>query len=225
MYKYNWKKHASHEVDLRGQDIPIFDQKSEGSCTAQAGTGVYCFLLKQRGVKFEGSRNFLYYTERLMNGNIFKDEGASLHTTSKALVKYGICDEALWPYTKLDLYLEPPPICWKSGLTHKISSYTHLRTLEDMKECLDGGSPFIFGLAVYESFELTDSSGYVVMPKPYEKLLGGHALVILGYLEDKKVFIGRNSWGSSWGDHGYFYLPYEFMMDKELCSEQIQLNL
>ncbi len=224
MRKYNWKKHVLTDVDLREFDVPIFDQRGEGSCTAQAGAGAYSFLLKQRGTTFNGSRNFLYYAERLIDGDIFKDAGSSLHTCAKALIKYGICEERLWPYMKLDMFLEPTSTCWKSGFGHRIASYKVLKTLDDMKICLQSGSPFIFGATIYESFESTNQSGLIAMPKPDEAILGGHALIILGYIEDKKVFIGRNSWGSGWGAGGYFYLPYEYLMSKD-CSEQIQLNL
>jgi C1A family cysteine protease len=224
MNKYTWKKRDPVEVDLRSKDGPIFDQGTESSCTSNAGTEIYEFLLKQKGISFHGSRNFLYYAERLIDGDTYKDAGSSLQTIADALVKYGICEEELWPYKNATLYRDPNLECWKSALDHRITGSFRLRTIEDMKNCLIKGNPFMFGAMIYESFQST-IDGYIPMPKPNEKLLGGHALVIMGYIEDKKMFIGRNSWSSLWGDNGYFYLPYEYMMNSDLCSEQIQLIL
>ena len=49
------------------------------------------------------------------------------------------------------------------------------------------------------------------MPQPSESNLGGHCVMIVGYQDSTKQFIVRNSWGSSWGLSGYFYLPYEYI--------------
>ena len=57
------------------------------------------------------------------------------------------------------------------------------------------------------------------MPNLNEKVLGGHAVMAVGYNDDKKVIIVRNSWGVNWGDNGYFYMPYAFITDKNMCSD------
>ena len=45
------------------------------------------------------------------------------------------------------------------------------------------------------------------MPTPGEKLLGGHAVLAVGYDEAEQRFIVRNSWGTGWGKKGYFTCP------------------
>ncbi|HBN08566.1 MAG TPA: hypothetical protein DD435_07915 [Cyanobacteria bacterium UBA8530] len=55
------------------------------------------------------------------------------------------------------------------------------------------------------------STGIMPMPKPSEQVFGGHAVLAVGYDDAKKVLIVRNSWGSGWGDKGYFYMPYDNM--------------
>jgi C1A family cysteine protease len=45
------------------------------------------------------------------------------------------------------------------------------------------------------------------LPKPGEATIGGHAVVAVGYSDPQSHVIVRNSWGPSWGDCGYFYLP------------------
>lgn len=222
--KYTWKNRTPVKIDLRHKDVPIFDQGGEGSCTANAGADVYDFLLKQRGIEFEGSRNFLYYVERMIDGDITADLGSSMHTVAKVLIHYGICEEKLWPYNEFTLFMDPTIKCWRSAHNHRITSSVELKTLDDMKTCLIQGSPFMFGIMIYQSF-MDTIDGWIQIPQPDEELLGGHALVVMGYIEEKKVFICRNSWSTSWGDKGYLYLPYEYMMNKDLCSEQIKLIL
>ena len=51
-------------------------------------------------------------------------------------------------------------------------------------------------------------TGIIPMPKPKEQLLGGHAVLAVGYDDTKQWLIVRNSWGTSWGVKGYFYMPY-----------------
>ncbi len=96
---------------------------------------------------------------------------------------------------------------------HIINRYCKLEVdeqLTELKYALSKGMPFVFGMMVPKSFYLTPSSGEVPMPSVDEVRLGGHALLALGYDDDKQVFIVRNSWGKEFGDGGYCYIPYEF---------------
>ena len=83
------------------------------------------------------------------------------------------------------------------------------------------GFPIVFGISVYESFESEEvaKTGIVQLPEKTEKMLGGHAIVIVGYDQEKHLFIFRNSWGEDWGDKGYGYLPFEYVCDKDLASD------
>jgi C1A family cysteine protease len=69
-----------------------------------------------------------------------------------------------------------------------------------------------------ESEEVAQT-GVVPMPEEDEKSLGGHAIVCVGYDDKKKVWIMRNSWGETWGDKGYFYLPQEYLTDANIASD------
>ena len=83
------------------------------------------------------------------------------------------------------------------------------------------GYPFVFGFTVLSSFETQEVADTGVMPMPADgdKQLGGHAVCCVGYDDDKQCFVVRNSWGSSWGDGGYFYMPYKYMTDSGLASD------
>jgi C1A family cysteine protease len=90
-----------------------------------------------------------------------------------------------------------------------------------MRSCLAAGYPFVFGFTVYESFESPDvaRTGVAPMPAPKEVMVGGHAVVAVGYNDNDKRFIARNSWGSGWGQQGYFTIPYDYLTNSKLSSD------
>ena len=90
-----------------------------------------------------------------------------------------------------------------------------------MRSCLADGFPFVFGFTVYESFESQSvaKTGVVPMPKPKEKVMGGHAVIGVGYNDAQKRFIVRNSWGQGWGMKGYFTIPYAYLGNKNLSDD------
>jgi hypothetical protein len=101
-----------------------------------------------------------------------------------------------------------------------ISNYASVpQSLTEMMGCLASGFPFIFGFTVYESFESNEvgRSGVVPMPNPYERVLGGHDVLIFGYDQEHGVFHFRNSWGD-WGDQGGGTFPMPYCTDPNLSS-------
>lgn len=211
-------EHLPPLVDLRDRFPPVFDQGRLGSCTANSLLGVFQF----DDLTFNGSRLFLYFNERKMDGDVPEDAGSTISQGVKALTLYGVCEEQLWPYDINKFKVTPDSHCYKDGLLHKAITYEHVtQTEESMKSCLASGYPIALGIAVYESFESPEAAktGNVPLPKEGEKELGGHAIVCCGYDDEKKSWIMRNSWGESWGEKGYFYLPYEYLTDANLCSD------
>jgi C1A family cysteine protease len=90
-----------------------------------------------------------------------------------------------------------------------------------MKGCLASGYPFVFGFSVYTEFEsdTVATTGVLNMPSPKEKLLGGHAVIAVGYDDKTQRFIVRNSWGAKWGIKGYFTIPYAYLTDPNLAAD------
>lgn len=90
-----------------------------------------------------------------------------------------------------------------------------------MKGCLASGYPFVFGFSVYESFEsqAVAQTGIVPMPSPNEQLLGGHAVLAVGYDDEQGRFIVRNSWGKDWGMEGYFTIKYDYLLNDNLADD------
>jgi C1A family cysteine protease len=96
-----------------------------------------------------------------------------------------------------------------------------LQTPTQMKGCLASGYPFVFGFSVYESFEspAVTKTGVVPLPSPGESMLGGHAVLAVGYDDERQRFLAMNSWGSAWGERGYFTIPYTYLTDAGLSAD------
>ncbi|TMA97021.1 MAG: hypothetical protein E6J70_15550 [Deltaproteobacteria bacterium] len=194
-------------VDLRRGCSPVEDQGDLGSCTANALAGAVEFLEKKDRIPLVNvSRLFIYYDERVIEHTVSEDAGAMLRDGIKTLVKQGVCSEKKWPYVISKFAVKPSPACYKEGANHQVTAYARLQTVDEMRACLAEGYPFVFGFTVYESFESDQiaRTGVVPMPRPTERVLGGHAVLAVGYDDAQKRFLVRNSWGSGWGLKGYF---------------------
>ena len=252
-------------VDLRPQDIPIVNQGQEGSCTANGSTGLFGFIIKKLfGVTFQGSRNFVYYNERALHGQTGEDSGAEVSDSVNVLRDQGVCSETEWPYNTGNFTTKPTDKCYTDALQQKLLDPMQIRpNIADMKACLAEGFPFVLGFTVYSSFESSavSNTGIMPMPKKGEKVLGGHEVMAIGYIDEQgnasflrqsdaiaysarkavsklshalrvvtrmrtfavtppnNVIICRNSWGTGWGDKGYFYMPIPFISNPDYASD------
>lgn len=160
-------------------------------------------------------------------GTVYSDSGAFLRDGVKSLNKQGVCPEKEWTYSAITkgaakFKMKPPKECYKSALDHQILSYWRIPgILSEMRSCLAEGFPFVFGYAVYSSFmsEEVRNTGIMPMPQPGESLLGGHAVMAVGYDDEKRMLLVRNSWGKKWGDNGYFWMPYDYIENTDNCAD------
>jgi C1A family cysteine protease len=212
-------------VDLRPHCPAPYDQGQLGSCTANAIAGAIEYdQIKQGLTEATPSRLFIYWNERYMEGGIAntrQDSGAIIKDGVKSVNKQGACAESLLPYDISKFTKKPSKTCYSNALTHKISSYQLVaRNLDQMRACLVD-SPIIIGFTVYASFESqqTADTGVMSMPHPGEQELGGHAVLVVGYRDSDQTFITRNSWSDAWGDKGYFYMPYQYLLRSDLSSD------
>lgn len=226
------------QVDLRGGCSPVEKQGNLGSCTAQALVGALELLELNgsagtpRPTFADLSRLFVYYNEREVMGTVMEDSGAMLRTGIKVLKNLGVCREKKWPY-KISLFIEKPPAdCYREAADHQITAYQRLHTLNEMKVCLAMGLPFVFGFAVYEHVmtESVRKSGVIRLPRRDERMIGGHAVMAVGYDDTEKKLLFRNSWGTEWGQEGYGSLPYDYPESRELsddfwCIQATESNL
>lgn len=196
------------EVNLRPYFTAPYNQGQLGSCTAQMAAALIQFdQNKQKLAKVMPSRLFIYFNTRLKIGLEKQDCGASIRDTIKSINVYGACHEELWGYDISKFAERPPAEAYEQGLTHQT---IHYAAVSRVKEALADGYPVGVGIRIYESFESDEvkKSGIIYMPVR-EKSLGGHAVVVVGYTADR--YIIRNSWGSDWGDRGYFTCPQEYL--------------
>jgi C1A family cysteine protease len=213
------------QADLRDQcPKEIYDQGELGSCTANAiGCAFEFELLKQEAQSFTPSRLFIYYNERVIEGTIDVDSGAMIRDGIKSVKKQGVCPEPDLAYDISRFAQQPPQSCYDEALNHQVTSYQRIpRVLNQMKGCLASGHPFVFGFSVYESFESDEVARTGVVPMPdvaNERLLCGHAVLAVGYDDADQRFRVRNSRGESWGDGGYFTMPYAYLTERSLSSD------
>ena len=199
---------------MRSKCSPVEDQGQLGSCTANALVGALEFLEIKQGAKFANlSRLFVYYNERVIEGTVNQDSGAFIRDGIKSLSKQGVCTEPEWPYKINKFKNKPPAACYRTAKKHRILSYHRISNANEMRSCLAEGFPFVFGFTCYDAFEsaAVARSGVLNMPGPKEKVVGGHAVMGVGYDDGARRFVIRNSWGSDWGQKGYFTMPYDYL--------------
>jgi len=203
---------STKKADNRQYCAPIANQGQLGSCTAFAAVKGLREYLMIRDAKplVELSALGFYYDERKADGDISEDGGSTMQTSMDILTTIGAGDEKIWPYDTSKFDQEPPKELYTSAANYVVKDDIKLTGLDDIKAQLDKKNPVIFGVRVYESFMKSVGGAIPTPDTKHERLLGGHALSFFGYDDAKGVLIGRNSWGTTWGDKGYFYLPYSY---------------
>jgi len=203
------------KVDLRQFLSPVENQGELGSCTANATAGAYEYLMWwHKQSKFDLSRLFLYYNTRVIEGTVNDDSGAMIYDVIQALHDNGVCSEKSWPYNIQRFKQRPPENCYAEAKNNGISKFERIQLdLNTWKSVLASGYPIVFGVQIFSSFQ-NPRNGFISMPRSNDQQLGGHAMCCVGYSDPDRVFIVRNSWGHQWGDKGYCYIPYDYMMNR-----------
>lgn len=202
----------------------IADQGQLGSCTAFGS--LRCFDFAQHvetGNFMNGSHLFQYYNTRSLEGTEGSDAGGTIRDAMKALAKYGVCPETEWPYVIHRYKREPLPKCYNDAMAHESVEYLRV-SRKQIPKAIAAGFPVVFGCVLYESFESPGprKGNKFVMPIPNphtEAALGGHCMVVVGYDAPRNLFRVANSWGTDWGDKGYFWMPYEYLLNTGYASD------
>ena len=211
---------------IKNEYIPgILDQGDLGSCTANAvSNAVKSIIIKENRPIFQPSRLYIYWFSREIENTISSDSGVSLRDTMNAIKKNGACDEQIWQYIISNYTIKPPTNAIDNGISNK-KNFVYLsvgQNLNSIKNAISQDFPIVFVIDVYSSFESdkVSKNGVVPMPKVNtEQLLGGHAIMMISYDDTKKVFGCMNSWGTSWGDKGFFTLPYTYVLNTQLAFD------
>jgi len=211
-------------ISLRGLMPQVYDQGKTSSCTGHAIAGLLHFqeIKEGRTVELIPSRLFIYYNERLIEGTTDEDSGAMIRDGFKALVTYGYCFEDTWAFVPWMLKIRPSAKAYMTATRHKVQRYMRVeQTLASLKQRLADGHPVVTGITLYERFESKEvaKTGRGALPVAGEKVVGGHAVLIVGYNDQNQTFELRNSWGAHWGDGGYFTLPYAYVLNPKLAQD------
>nr|WP_275403885.1 LamG-like jellyroll fold domain-containing protein [Pseudonocardia acidicola] len=206
---------------------PVYDQGRMNDCTAHAMAAALHVVLKRQQARDVAplSRLFIYYNERKDEGTLGQGlygRPVQMRDCLQSVAKVGCCPEELWPYQIEALDRPPPAPLYVVAARRRVTTYERVvQDLDHLKACLWSGFPFVFGIRMFSGFPAYGSSGVaeVPVPAPTERPLGGHALLAVGYDDRRQVFIVRNSWGATWGDGGFAYLPYRYLTDPYLSFD------
>jgi C1A family cysteine protease len=229
LYQLNTALMLAPVVDLRQYCSAIEDQGNIGSCTGNAIAGQIELIDRKGGKTLDVSRLFIYYEERVLEGSVRYDAGAYIRDGIRVCYTKGAPLESLWPYVTNKFATKPPTAAYTDALKRKVTGYQRCTDFNAVKNAVAAGNPVVIGFTVYDSFEGTVNNTTGMMPFPNtatETILGGHAVCIVGYNDTMPVtgrangrFICRNSWGTGWGDLGYFYMPYDVIKTTTMSSD------
>lgn len=202
-------------VDLRPWCSPVEDQGLVGSCVANAVVGAMEYLQRRQNLpRTDLSRLFVYYNARALSGWQEQDTGTFVHHGMAAVLAYGACPEAVWPYREDRWAVKPDEASFAAATGFEAVQYARAALGPVAKSVLAAGLPipFIATLPEQVMYEAGGPGGRVTRPTgEWAPGGGGHSMLIVGYDEPAAAWIVRNSWGADWGDGGHLYIDYNVM--------------
>jgi C1A family cysteine protease len=222
-------------VDLRQFCLPPRDQGRLRACVGFATTALVEFLLKKRGdaTVERLSPFFVWSVARKFEFSSDKNSGVRTRNGMRILHDVGCALERTDPYEPVafvprpdaqDLHKvvalldegaarQPTLEAVATAAAHRIDGYYALKTLAEIKECLEHGFGVIVSFPVYASAaQLAIRDGVVPQWRPGEKSIESHTMFAVGYRDDDDGYlICKGSQGVNGGkDGGYFDLPYTY---------------
>lgn len=197
-----------------------YNQGDIGSCVGHGVTAAFRRVLQiNLMTDFEPSRLFAYYIARKDKLN---DTGATIRDAFKAMNRNGLCSERAWPYVECKFNSQPPEDAFKEALDHQTIRYERIWpvTKDSIRDIVSSGYPIVYGKMIYESFmgQKASRTGEIPIPDPQkEQFYGGHCMIIFDY--DENGTIELNSWGKSWGQKGLCRVPWEYVLNPDLCQD------
>lgn len=216
-------------VDFRGPNMPpVYDQGNLGSCVGNGVAAAYHYIQRKQGLEdYAPSRLFIYFAAREIEGSINDDAGCFVRDGLKVVNKLGAPHEQNWGYVEGQFNRRPDPQVYTDANKHRAIAYESVEvSVTAVKAALIAGYPVIVGFTVYQSFWRISRDGIMPIPEMWERVEGGHCVLVVGYLTMKdhqgvltEYAICRNSWGATWGDKGYFYIPLAWLCNRDNADD------
>jgi C1A family cysteine protease len=229
LYKISQPRKLPASADLRSALPAPWDQGQLGSCTGNATAAALAYGRAMQSLPFiVPSRLMLYYNARALEGTTATDVGAQIRDAIKAAADLGACSEDLWPYDEAQFATPPDQAAVAAALKDRAVGYRRVpQDMTSIRTCLAEGDPIVFGFSVYDSFEgsAVAFSGKLDLPTQSESMIGGHAVLAVGYDDTERTLLVRNSWGTDWGMSGHFTMPYDYISNPSLADDLWTIRL
>lgn len=221
------KTNFPKNVDLRQHFSSIRNQGLMGSCASFSSSSIFEYIINEANGNekpIELSPRFLYYNVCKKNDDGTPiDNGSSFYDNIKSLGENGICVEELCEYAG-NFSEAPTKEAIENAKGRLVTEAMNVNiNHNDFISALSDGYPIAISLKIFDSFG-KGRNGFIFRPTAEELNstdYGYHAMVICGYNDKNKVYIIRNSWGKSFGDKGYCYIPFSYVEDNKLCSQAV----
>lgn len=214
-------------IDLSGNFPTPGSQGNQNSCVAWAAG----YALKSYQEKIEENWSFspatTFSPAFIYNQtNLGQDQGSSIYGALQLIVDRGAAPLQSFPYSDVDHTSQPGSTVLAEASQYKAGGYQRLSGLSQIKSALANRQPVVMGIKVFDNFYnlFGSSSVYNTTSGNNDGPHGLHAVTAVGYDDDR--FGGAvkiiNSWGTEWGDGGYFWLTYSLFSDVVLEAYVLQ---
>ena len=212
-------------VDLSGNFPPILSQGGQGSCTAWASGYYYKSYQEWQEHQWDlTDPNHQFSPAFVYNQiNAGVDGGSNISDAFKVFASLGCATLQDMPYNDDICTLYPDESDFRHSMYYRTEETFALdlhNDLQSVKNTLFNGEPVVISISIYQSFYDIGSHDYVYgLNSMYGNMVGGHAICACGFDDAKPTPDGTgamkfaNSWGSGWGDDGYFWISYEALQN------------
>ncbi|MBP1164141.1 MAG: C1 family peptidase [Chryseobacterium culicis] len=189
---------------------PILNQGQEGSCVAFATAYAAASTLEHnfKGITNPRSPEYVYNQIKLSGC----PNGTYISRGLNLIKDQGVCSWNEMPYTDVECSTQPNTTQKSAASTHKFTTWATIdkTNINNVKTLLSMNLPIIIAVTVDGSFDNLSSANNWIWKSHSGAVRGGHAICVVGYDDAKQAFKVQNSWGTSWGDHGFFWINYAF---------------
>ncbi len=220
MQKLGFAAPVSGSASLRKHTKHVLNQRATSSCVGHIIAGAIHILQDRAGYEHVPvSVLSIYYHARRRHQKIIVDGGTHIRSAMSAMKHYGIPDSKYWPFKVSRVNRQPGYQAIGMGFQRRGGEYFHIFDTGDertkaIRASIDEGYPVGFGTLIGEQFTSKSGINIVTKPTDSEKILGGHALLCIGYKEDPHfgiLYEIQNSWGDDYKEDGYVWFTEEYM--------------